>query len=35
MATAKGSLDSLDEEISEQSALVSQHDLEQGGSTAW
>ncbi|MEO5921759.1 MAG: chromosome segregation protein SMC, partial [Pseudolysinimonas sp.] len=30
MATAKGSLDSLDEEISEQSALVSQHDLEQG-----
>ncbi len=29
-ATAKGSLDSLDEEISEQSALVSQHDLEQG-----
>ncbi len=30
MATAKGSLDSLDEEISEQSTLVSQHDLEQG-----
>ena len=30
MATAKGSLDSLDEEISAQSALVSQHDLEQG-----
>ncbi|MEZ5190780.1 MAG: AAA family ATPase [Schumannella sp.] len=29
-ATAKASLDSLDEEISEQSALVSQHDLEQG-----
>ncbi|CAN5218033.1 chromosome segregation protein SMC [soil metagenome] len=29
-ATAKGSLDSLDEEISAQSALVSQHDLEQG-----
>ncbi|MEO8261098.1 MAG: chromosome segregation protein SMC [Pseudolysinimonas sp.] len=29
-ATAKSSLDSLDEEISEQSALVSQHDLEQG-----
>ncbi len=30
MATAKGSLDSLDEEISAQSALVSRHDLEQG-----
>jgi chromosome segregation protein len=30
MATAKGSLDSLDEEISAQSALVSQHDLEHG-----
>ncbi len=30
MATAKGSLDSLDEEISAQSALVSQHDLELG-----
>ena len=29
-ATAKSSLDSLDEEISAQSALVSQHDLEQG-----
>ncbi len=29
-ATAKGSLDSLDDEISAQSALVSQHDLEQG-----
>jgi chromosome segregation protein len=29
-ATAKGSLDSLDEEISTQSALVSQHDLENG-----
>ena len=28
--TAKASLDSLDEEISAQSALVSQHDLEQG-----
>ena len=30
LATAKGSLDSLDAEIGEQSALVSQHDLEQG-----
>jgi chromosome segregation protein len=30
LATAKAGLDSLDEEISEQSALVSQHDLEQG-----
>jgi chromosome segregation protein len=30
MATAKGSLDSIDEEIAEQSTLVSQHDLEQG-----
>jgi chromosome segregation protein len=29
-ATARASLDSLDEEISAQSALVSQHDLEQG-----
>jgi chromosome segregation protein len=29
-ATARGSLDSLDEEISAQSALVSAHDLEQG-----
>ncbi|MGE3191874.1 MAG: chromosome segregation protein SMC [Microbacteriaceae bacterium] len=29
-ATAKSSLDSLDEEISAQSALVSQHDLENG-----
>ena len=30
MATAKGSLDSLDQEIADQSTLVSQHDLEQG-----
>ena len=29
-ATARASLDSLDEEISAQSALISQHDLEQG-----
>lgn len=29
-ATAKASLDSLDEEISAQSSLISQHDLEQG-----
>ena len=29
-ATAKGSLDSLDDEISAQSALLSRHDLEQG-----
>ena len=31
-ATARAGLDSLDEEISEQSALVSQHDLEHGQS---